>query len=124
MQKCQVTFYDKEKGGKNIGERGNNLSGGQRQRIAIARALTKKCDVFILDEATAALDNKSQNIILKNIKLYLRDKTVIVIAHRIEAIKELENIIVMKDGDVVERGSHQELIKMKGNYFNILEGII
>ncbi len=114
----------KEKGGKNIGERGNNLSGGQRQRIAIARALTKKCDVFILDEATAALDNKSQNIILKNIKLYLRDKTVIVIAHRIEAIKELENIIVMKDGDVVERGSHQELIKMKGNYFNILEGII
>lgn len=111
-----------EKEDRSIGERGNNLSGGQRQRIAIARALIKNCDLFIFDEATAALDNISQNIMIENIKLFLKGKMIIIIAHRTEIVKELQDIFVIEGGTIVENGNHEALMKLRGVYYNIFSG--
>lgn len=102
-----------------IGERGTKVSGGQKQRIAIARAILNNSDIIIFDEATSALDNISQKKILKNIKPYFKDKIVIIIAHRLSTIKDVDKIYVMDKGRVVEFGTHEELIKMRGKYYEL-----
>ena len=94
-----------------IGERGTLLSGGQKQRLAIARALIKDAPVVILDEATSALDNKSEAVVQKAIENLMKNRTVFVIAHRLSTIKNAEQIIVMNDGQIVEQGTHEELLK-------------
>lgn len=104
----------------NIGENGTKLSGGQKQRIAIARAILNDTKVIIFDEATSSLDNISQKVILQNIKPFLKNKVVIIVAHRLSTIKDADNIYIMNNGEVIEEGSHDELLLNKGAYFSML----
>ncbi|WP_367986780.1 lipid A ABC transporter ATP-binding protein/permease MsbA [Vibrio sp. NTOU-M3] len=99
-----------------IGENGTSLSGGQRQRIAIARALLRDAPVLILDEATSALDTESEKAIQAALDELQKDKTVLVIAHRLSTIEEADEILVVDDGEIIERGPHSELIKQNGAY--------
>lgn len=108
-----------------IGERGVNLSGGQRQRVAIARAFFKDAPIVILDEATSALDNKSERIVQKAIKNLMKDRTVIVIAHRLSTVKNADKIIVIDHGKVAEMGNHSTLIKKEnGVYKSLYESLV
>jgi subfamily B ATP-binding cassette protein HlyB/CyaB len=100
-----------------IEERGANLSGGQRQRIAIARALAINPPILIFDEATSALDYESERIIQENMKHIVRNRTVIIIAHRLAAIRPCNRIISMHEGRIVENGTHDELIKRQGGLY-------
>ncbi len=93
-----------------IGERGARLSGGQKQRVAIARAMLKDAPVVILDEATSALDNKSEAIVQQALDKLMENRTVIVIAHRLSTIKNANKIAVINYGQIVETGSHEELM--------------
>lgn len=99
-----------------IGERGVLLSGGQKQRIAIARAFIKNAPILILDEATSALDNKSEAVVQQAIDNLMKDRTVLVIAHRLSTVRNADCIVVINDGQIVEKGSHDELMKKKGAY--------
>ena len=99
-----------------IGERGILLSGGQKQRLAIARAFVKNAPIVILDEATSALDNKSERVVQEALDNLMKNRTVIVIAHRLSTIQNADKIVVVNDGHIVEEGSHQELLKLKGAY--------
>ncbi|MBD8871868.1 lipid A export permease/ATP-binding protein MsbA [Rhodanobacter sp. DHB23] len=99
-----------------IGERGNSLSGGQRQRIAIARAILKNAPILVLDEATSALDTESERLIQQALQQLMRDRTTLVIAHRLSTIEGADQIAVMEQGRIVERGSHAELLAMGGHY--------
>lgn len=103
-----------------VGENGKNISGGQKQKVAIVRALQKECDVFIFDEATSALDNISQQEVLSGIMPYLENKIVLIIAHRMESIKNADKILVMDKGKIVEEGKHNELVKQNGIYSKML----
>jgi len=96
-----------------VGERGIKLSGGQRQRVAIARAILKDVPILVLDEATSALDSESEALIQKSLETLMKNRTSIVIAHRLSTIAKLDRIIVLKDGKIVEDGSHDELINKK-----------
>ena len=102
-----------------IGERGVKLSGGQRQRISIARALLAKPKIVILDEATSNLDTQSEAFIQKSLAVLMKDRTTFVIAHRLSTIQKADQILVVEDGNIIERGKHEELIKMKGRYFQL-----
>ena len=99
-----------------IGERGILLSGGQRQRLAIARAIIKNAPLVIMDEATSALDNKSEKTVQKALDELMKGRTTVVIAHRLSTIMDADEILVVNDGEVVERGNHEELLKKNGAY--------
>lgn len=99
-----------------VGERGSSLSGGQRQRIAIARALLGDPKVLIFDEATSALDYESEKIIQDNLKAIKEGRTMFIVAHRLSTVRDCDEIIVMDKGVIVERGSHNELMALKGYY--------
>ncbi len=101
-----------------VGERGVMLSGGERQRIAIARAILKNAPVLVLDEATSALDSESEHYIQEALRDLMKGKTVIAIAHRLSTLKEMNKIVVMEKGKIVEEGSHATLLRKKGAYYN------
>jgi subfamily B ATP-binding cassette protein MsbA len=99
-----------------VGERGAQLSCGERQRIAIARAILKNAPILVLDEATSALDTESERMIQQALQRLMRDRTTLVIAHRLSTIERAEQIVVMDQGRVVERGTHAELLALAGHY--------
>jgi subfamily B ATP-binding cassette protein MsbA len=99
-----------------IGEQGIKLSGGQRQRLAIARALLKNAPILILDEATSSLDTASERYIQKALEKVMKNRTTLVIAHRLSTIENADVILVMQEGQIVEKGTHTELLAKKGVY--------
>lgn len=114
-------FTDKFEDGLDtqIGERGVKLSGGQQQRIAIARAILADPKILILDEATSNLDTESEHYIQSSLKELMKGKTTFVIAHRLSTIRQADQILVIEDGEISERGKHDELIDKKGRYFDL-----
>ena len=104
----------------NIGDAGNKLSGGQKQRLSIARAVLKNPPIMILDEATSALDTESEKFVQIALENMMQNRTSIVIAHRLSTIQKADNIIVMKKGEIVEQGTHIELLALNGTYSNLV----
>jgi ABC-type multidrug transport system fused ATPase/permease subunit len=99
-----------------VGEQGGLLSGGQRQRIALARALLKDAPILILDEATSALDSESERLVKQAIQNLMKGRTVLIIAHRLSTVQAADQILVIEDGEVAERGTHDELNRLGGRY--------
>ena len=99
-----------------VGEHGAQLSGGQRQRVAVARALLKNAPIILLDEATAALDSESEKAVQEAIEHLCRNRTTIVIAHRLHTIMHADAILVVEGGEIVERGQHDDLLRRGGRY--------
>jgi len=104
-----------------VGERGVTLSGGQKQRISIARALIKNTPIIVFDDCLSAVDSKTEKQVLTNLNEYLQHKTVIIITHRILSLFEFDKIIVLDEGQVVEEGTHDELLARKGYYTFLYE---
>jgi len=104
-----------------IGNDGHGLSTGQKQRILIARAVYKEPDFIFFDEATNALDARNEKTIMENLGSFFNGKTVVVVAHRLSTVKNADQIIVLEKGEIVEKGSHKELVEMKGAYFNLVK---
>ena len=104
-----------------IGENGSELSGGERQRISIARAFLKDAPIILLDEATASLDVDNETLIQESLSRLIKDKTVLIIAHRMRTVAEADKIVVLKDGVVAEQGAPAELEKQKGIYWHMME---
>jgi len=100
----------------NIGDRGNKLSGGQRQRLTIARAILRNPPILILDEATSALDSESEKLVQEALVRVMQNRTALVIAHRLSTIQHADQIVVMRDGQIIEQGSHSELLERNGEY--------
>lgn len=104
-----------------IGERGITLSGGQKQRVSIARAIVREPKILMLDDVLSAVDTKTENTILNSLKKIMKDRTTIIISHRVSSAKLANKIIVLSDGAIAESGTHEELIEQKGVYFELYE---
>ncbi len=104
-----------------IGNEGIGISGGQKQRLLIARSVYKNPDFIFFDEATSALDAHNEKIIMENLNQFFKGKTAVVIAHRLSTVKNADQIIVLDQGTIVEKGTHQELIHLKGNYYHLVK---
>jgi ABC-type multidrug transport system fused ATPase/permease subunit len=105
----------------NIGDRGNKLSGGQRQRLTIARALLRNPEILILDEATSALDSESEKLVQAALAELMKNRTAIVIAHRLSTVQHADEIIVLRAGQIIERGTHESLFALNGEYRKLVE---
>jgi subfamily B ATP-binding cassette protein MsbA len=105
----------------NIGDSGNKLSGGQKQRLSIARAVLKNPPIMILDEATSALDTESERLVQGALENMMKNRTSIVIAHRLSTIQNADEIVVMLKGEIVEQGTHNQLLKNKGVYKKLVD---
>lgn len=104
-----------------LGERGINLSGGQKQRISIARAIIKEPKILIFDDCLSAVDTATEEVILSNLKVIMKDKTSVIISHRVSSIKHADKIIVLDQGELIESGTHDELIDRKGAYYELYQ---
>ena len=105
----------------NIGDSGNKLSGGQKQRLSIARAVLKNPPIMILDEATSALDTESEKLVQDALEKMMKNRTSVVIAHRLSTVQDADLIVVLSKGEIVEQGKHQELLERKGVYYNLVK---
>ena len=103
-----------------LGERGINLSGGQKQRTALARALARKPDIVVLDDALSAVDTDTETAILRGLKQALAGVTTLVVSHRITAIRDADLIVVLDGGRIVESGRHEQLFEKRGRYWQLL----
>lgn len=104
-----------------IGEIGLNLSGGEKQRLWIARAVYKNPAIVLFDEATSLLDANNEKTIIGNLTAFLSKRTVVIIAHRLSTVKNADNIIFLDKGTIVEQGTHDDLIKLRGAYYNLVK---
>jgi len=105
----------------NIGDQGNKLSGGQKQRLSIARAVLKNPPIMVLDEATSALDTESEKLVQEALENLMSNRTSLVIAHRLSTIQKADQIVVMQNGEIIEMGTHSELISNNSNYKKLVE---
>jgi subfamily B ATP-binding cassette protein HlyB/CyaB len=103
-----------------VGEHGSGLSGGQKQRIAIARALLSNPRILVFDEATSALDYETERVIQNNMQLIGRGRTVVIVSHRLSAVRHADRILAMDKGQVVEMGKHEELLAQRGYYAHLV----
>jgi ATP-binding cassette subfamily B protein len=103
-----------------VGAHGHILSGGEKQRILIARAVYRDPEFLFIDEGTSSLDAENEKMIIDNLQDFFRDKTVVVVAHRLSTVKNAGQIVVLDNGKIVEKGRHDELINNKGNYYNLV----
>jgi subfamily B ATP-binding cassette protein MsbA len=104
----------------NIGDGGNSLSGGQKQRLSIARAVLKNPPIMILDEATSALDTESEQLVQVALEKMMMNRTSLVIAHRLSTIQKADLILVLRKGEIIEQGKHDELLSKKGDYYKLV----
>ena len=104
-----------------IGQMGQFLSGGEKQRILIARAVYKDPDFLFLDEGTSSLDANNERTIMENLSGFFQNKTVVIVAHRLSTVKNADQIVVLDKGQIVEKGTHEELTQLKGHYFNLVK---
>ena len=102
-----------------VGERGLGISGGQKQRISIARAFLKNAPIFVLDDSTSALDVNTEHVVLQNIHDHFSEKTLIITAHRFSSVVDCDEILYMKDGQITERGSFEELMRQNGSFAHV-----
>jgi ATP-binding cassette subfamily B multidrug efflux pump len=104
-----------------VGERGVTLSGGQKQRVSIARAIIVNPTILIFDDCLSAVDTQTEETILQNLKRIMKDRTTVIISHRVSSVKHADEIIVLEHGGIIERGKHQELLEARGYYADLYE---